>query len=293
VTATLPPAPVGAHDNQIIGNFIGLGWNTANGTATNLGNGSRGINMQGHDNTISNNLIGANAQAGILLSGGGAAGNTISGNSVGAWFGNAMAGIHLDGNGGTDSPSGNSITSNGISGNGTEGVWVGVGQGNRIRKNHITANGSLGIDLAGEGVLANDDDSSIQISGYANRGLNYPVLTSAKGGDHLGNLAGTLTTTPGDYTVDVYLSDTCDASGHGEGYMWLRSATVTVPVVQGLTQTTGTFAVTIKSPFFYGFASRAVTTTATDAAGNTSEFSACTTYVDDSIFSDGFDEPTL
>jgi hypothetical protein len=40
-----------------------------------------------------------------------------------------------------------------------------------------------------------------RVTGYANRGENYPVIDSAKDGDHLGNLAGSLTTTPGDHTV--------------------------------------------------------------------------------------------
>ena len=40
------------------------------------------------------------------------------------------------------------------------------------------------------------------------------------------------------------------------------------------------------------FSGDAITATATDAAGDTSEFSACMPYLNDTIFADGFD-PSL
>ena len=74
-----------------------------------------------------------------------------------------------------------------------------TGVHNRIIKNSITHNGLLGIDLAGEGVTANDDDSGIGQIDYANDGLNFPVLTMATGSALSGSVGGTLTTVPGTY----------------------------------------------------------------------------------------------
>ncbi|HSC09924.1 MAG TPA: hypothetical protein VLC97_03040, partial [Rhodanobacteraceae bacterium] len=151
-------------------------------------------------------------------------------------------------------------------------------------------NGLLGIDLAAEGVTPNDDDGGIQQNDYANRGQNFPVMNSAAGGYHNGRIGGTLTTTGGDFTVDIYVSPACDASGNGEGKTWLTSTTVTVTVAQGLDQGTGTFDIAFTSPPLLSlFNGDAITATATDPAGDTSEFSACVGYLNDVIFADGYD----
>jgi hypothetical protein len=116
------------------------------------------------------------------------------------------------------------------------------------------------------------------------------VPTEAIGGATRGRLDGTLTTTPGDYTIDVYMGGTCDGSGHGEGKTWLRGASVTVPPPltgdQGVVSFSIALRVTPPAVFMTG---TTITTTATDSDGNTSEFSACIAYVDDTIFADGFD----
>jgi hypothetical protein len=287
---------LGTYNDQIINNYIGVGWSVSGGSYTNRANGTRGIHLLGHDNTISGNLIGDNVQAGILVDGGGAVNNIIGGNFIGAdkagsALGNGNAGVHFVGAAG-DAPHDNTIRYNTIADNGTEGVWVGIGQHNKIRKNSIYANGGLGIALAGEGVLANDDDGGIQMSDYANRGQNYPVLTSAAGGYHSGRIGGTLTTTAGDYTVDFYASPSCDASGNGQGKTWLASGTVTVTVPSGIDQGTTTFDIPFKTTSVFAlFNGRAITATATDAAGNTSEFSTCKSYLNDTIFADGFEPP--
>jgi parallel beta-helix repeat protein len=289
---------IGAYNNQIINNYIGVGWNENAGTYTNLGNGTRGVHLFGHDNTISGNLIGNNVQAGILVSNGAAQNNVIDGNFIGAdavgmALGNGNAGIHLTGDSG-DAPTANTIRDNTIANNGDQGVYVDFGTRNKIRKNSIYSNGALGIDLAGAGVNPNDNDGALLVTiDYANRGLNFPVLTSAAGGYESGYVGGTLTTTGGDYTVDLYLNSSCDSSGNGEGSTWLRGATVTVPPTSPGFQTTAGFNIRIMQPsvnlaFLSG---RKITATATDSAGNTSEFSACATYFNDTIFANGFEQP--
>jgi parallel beta-helix repeat protein len=294
----LPPLLIGAHDNQIVNNYIGVGWSVNADDYTNRGNGARGIHLLGHDNTISGNLIAYNLQAGILVSNGGALNNVIDGNFIGADFfriplGNGNAGIHLTGDSG-DAPTGNTMRNNLIANNGDQGIYVDFGMKNKIRRNSIYDNGSLGIDLASAGITANDNDGAlVGIVDYANRGLNFPVLTSAAGGSASGYVGGTLTTTGGDYTVDLYLNTSCDSSGNGEGQAWLGGTAVTVPATQPGSQAAAGFNIRIEQPApnLPLFTGRKITATATDSVGNTSEFSACANYFNDTIFANGFEPP--
>lgn len=294
-----PPLVLGTYNNAILDNLIGVGWNAAGFAYTNRGNGTRGVHILGHDNTITGNVIGDNAQAGILVSNFGGANNLIESNYIGVGndgspLGNGNAGIHFTGDIG-DAPAGNVVRYNTIANNDDQGVWVEIGQQNKIRRNTIVFNGALGIDLAAQGVNPNDDDGGVQQVDYANRGLNFPVLTSAAGGYPSGYVRGSLTTTGGDYTLDFYTTRTCDASGNGQGDIWIHSGSVTVTVPQGTDEGTADFSVRVKvdqtrllifPPLADG---AAITATATDSLGNTSEFSACVPYANDTIFEDGFD----
>ena len=293
----------GSAGNQILGNYIGLGWNQGTSITSIAGNGARGIYIAGNGNTVSGNLIGDNAQAGITLDSGGAFSNVISSNFIGAdavagghQFGNGDAGIYLIGDSSStgDAPQSNSIRFNVIEANSAQGVRIDVGQQNRIRRNMIYNNTLLGIDLAAVGVT--DDDDAIQVPDYANRGQNFPVITKASGDKQSGTVTGTLKTTPsGDYTVDFYISSLCNSgSGFGEGEQWLTSASVHVPSpLPPGDQGTGNFSVLINapSPAFQLFDGAAITATTTDVNGNTSEFSACVLYSNDGIFGNGFEDP--
>ena len=291
----------GSKSHQIVGNYIGVGWSTGGSTYTNRSNGARGIYVAGDHNTISGNLIGFNTQAGIVLDSLGAHDNLISLNFIGADIagnnlGNSGPGIHLVGDsGGTDdAPNDNTIRSNTIADNGTQGVLVDVGQGNRVRKNSIYGNANLGIDLLPVGAnFPQSDDGGLHVADEANRSQNFPVLTTAKGGNDNGTVAGALTTTPGDHTIDFYDSPGCDGSGYGEGKSWLGGVSVTVPVpVVGFQGTYSFTALPISAPLFVALANGSkVTATATDSNGNTSEFSACVSYLNDTVFTDGFEGP--
>jgi parallel beta-helix repeat protein len=293
-----PPLAIGTYNNQIVNNCIGVGWNLATNDYTNRGNGTRGLHILGHDNTISGNIIGDNVQAGILVSNYGGANNIIDGNFIGysgrSPVGNGNAGIHFTGDIG-DAPAGNIVRFNTIAYNGDEGVWVEIGQRNKIRRNTIFNNGMLGIDLAAEGVNPNDDDGGIQQNDYANRGLNFPVLTRAAGGYETGLAEGSLTTTGGNYTLDFYASHVCDGAGNGEGQTWIHAGTVAVTVPQGTDEGTVDFAIRLAADdgrlaLFRTLSDGvAITATATDSLGNTSEFSACVSYANDTIFEGGFD----
>ena len=288
----------GSTNNQVVNNYIGVGWNNAPpGSYTTIGNGARGIYVGGDNNTISGNLIGNNTQAGIVLDSLGANNNLITQNSIGEdpfgiLLANGSSGIHLIGGslGTNNAPNDNTIRLNLIAGNGAQGILVDVGQRNRIRKNEISGNANLGIDLGSVGPDdPQSDDGGLHFLDEPNRSQNFPVLTSAAGDTAIGSFAGSLTTTAGDYTVDFYESGACDGSGYGEGGLWLGSATVTVTVPMGLDQGTKVFGVQISPPSTPLLGSGKITATATDSLGNTSEFSHCVTYDNNGIFGNGFE----
>ena len=292
----------GSKNNQVVGNYIGVGWNVGTPGYTNRANGARGVYLAGDNNTISGNLIGYNVEAGIVLDSLGAHDNLIAGNFIGADIagtnvGNIGAGIHLIGDsGGTgNAPNDNTMRSNTIADNGAQGVLIDVGQGNRVRKNSIYANANLGIDLNPVGANSpQSDDGGTHATDEANRSQNFPVLTAAKGGNINGTVAGSLTTTPGDYTIDFYDTPACDPSGFGEGKSWLGGVSVTVPLPIGPFDQ-GTYGFTtlpISAPLSVMLANGSkITATATDGNGNTSEFSACVNYLNDTLFTDGFEDP--
>jgi hypothetical protein len=287
--------PTGTYNNQILDNLIGVDWNgDASGSFTPLGNHARGIYLAGHDNEISGNWIGDNAQAGIVVVNGGAQSNTIENNFIGFVYGTAQgnggAGIHMSGDAG-DAPTSNIVRYNTIAANDGQGVWVGIGQHNRIRRNNIYDNTALGIDLVDAGILPNDNDGASQPPDYANRGLNYPVLASALGGKSSGVFTGELESTLGDYRIDFYQTiGGCSATNRQAGF-WI--GVVTESITQAAVGGDGfvSFSVHLGAGSLGSLVAGAgITATATDSADNTSELSACVPYGDDTIFANGFEQ---
>lgn len=130
------------------------------------------------------------------------------------------------------------------------GVTVSFGTNNSLRGNSIYANNGLGIDL----VFGNNDQPA-------------PVITNAVANTNSTVLAGTLAgAASATFTLDFYSSPACDVSGFGEGKTWLGSGSVTTDGSGN-----GSFNVTLPVVIV----GRVLTATATDANGNTSEFSAC------------------
>jgi parallel beta-helix repeat protein len=280
-----PSSPLlGASNNQIINNYIGVGWNVSSSTFTNHGNGTNGVSIAGDHNNILSNTIDASGLDGIRLSGDAATNNLIVFNRIGTNFGNAEDGISF-----LNAAAQNTVLANTIANNASAGIHVVSGQGNELSGNSISNNGGLGIDLATAGVTLNDNDSDPQAPDYANRGLNFPVLARAIGGRHSGIVNGTLTSTFGDYTIQVFSSGACDSSGYGEGEELQSVVTASVTLTAN-GQGPASFTAPLQFPF--GFAAgSAITAVAIDSAGNTSEFSACLTYIDDTIFADGLEPP--
>jgi hypothetical protein len=198
-------------------------------------------------------------------------GHFLTGNYIGTdlsgalSLGNAGDGVHI-----FDS-TGNNIGSifagfgNTIARNVGAGVTVAGGAGNAIQTNRIFANGSLGIDLGGDGVTTND---SLDNDAGANHLQNFPQLQSAILKPYGIDISGTLAARPSEsYTLQFFASETCDVSGHGEGAAALGSANVTTNAAGTVPFVAALVLFSPVAPF--------ITATATDAAGNTSEFSTC------------------
>jgi uncharacterized repeat protein (TIGR01451 family) len=266
-----------ATGNVVQGNKIGT---DPTGTLA-VGNALSGVFVSGApSNTIggtapgAGNVISGNGYDGVAIWFAGATGNRTQGNQIGTDVSgttalpNAAYGVDINvgasGNtvGGTDPGAGNLI-----SGNRYAGVAIlDTGTGNGILGNSIHDNGTLGIDLGGDGVTPNHTPPA---TSGPNNFENFPVLTSAATSPGLTTtISGTLDSTPGaTFTIQFFASPSADPSGFGEGAVYLGQTSVTT----GSTGSTGHAGFTADVNLFGqpGF----ITATATDANGNTSEFS--------------------
>ncbi|MCX6927648.1 MAG: carboxypeptidase regulatory-like domain-containing protein, partial [Verrucomicrobia bacterium] len=230
-------------------------------------------NLIGGTNAAALNLISANTLGGINLSGL-ASGNVIQGNVIGAdltstlGLGSQFGGVDNLGGfnivGGTSPGAGNVIAFNAA-----YGVRIQAGVGNQIRGNSIFSNHDLGIDLSPLGVTPNDLGDG---DTGPNNLQNFPLITAVFASGTNALIRGTLNSTPnGTFALDFYADTSGDASGFGEGERYLGSTNVTTDAAGntafGFTPAGGGTSVALTD---------VVTATATDAAGNTSEFSPWT-----------------
>jgi hypothetical protein len=195
---------------------------------------------------------------------------------------NGEVGIYIDGTGGMLIGGTDGTGANKIAFNNRGGVYVGLGWDNAIRQNEIFGNGGLGIDLAPIGcnyvagcrgtVVPND---SCDADNGGNHLQNFPVIT-ATGPAISGSgtvIKGTLNSIASQsYALDFFSNDNCDSSGNGEGQNFIGSASVTTA-----DSCDGAFHVLVPANVPQG---KIITATATDANGNTSEFSKCATVAD-------------
>jgi hypothetical protein len=216
-------------------------------------------------NAVAGNAIGGNTQTGIKISGASATGNLVQNNSIGmdsltmTPIGN-HEGIRV-----SDGASGNTIggdadtSANEIAHNTGRGVWVSGGSGNAISENAIHDNAALGIAVGSQNATPNDiDDDDIG----ANNLQNIPELNSAT--LSAGNLSIqyvlTSSTANSAYpiTIEFFMAD---ASG-AQGGTFLGTDDLASP---------GSTTASIRAG--PATANSAIVATATDANGNTSEFS--------------------
>jgi hypothetical protein len=246
--------------NLVQGNLIGT---NASGTAA-VPNGEVGVFIDGaKGNTIGGTIAGA--------------GNTISGNSQGVHLTAGAAGNLVQGNnitlnaigvviifGSYGNTIGGPGAGNIIESNSNQGVVVGTAAsdsstvGNAILDNSIFANGGLGIDLGADGVTYN----GINPRTGPNHFQNYPFLNPYT---VAGTLTGTLNSTPNStFDLQFFANGLTDPSGHGQGEDFLGDLFVTTDAL-GNAAFTFNYTPILGEPY--------VTATATDVAGDTSEFS--------------------
>ena len=266
-----------ATGNIIQGNYIGL---NAAGTAA-LGNNDNGIvsGSNAASNTIGGSAVGAgNVIAGhnltvnsdgIRINGG--SGGTIAGNRIGTdpsgtvALPNSRNGIILKGTsnytvGGTAAGAGNLIANSGAAGV----VIADSGSANRVLGNSIYGNTTLGIDLGDDGLTPND---GAQTAGSPNLLSDAPVLRGAALNGSTLTVDGYVGSAAGQALfagarIEVFVAAP-DASGYGEGKTYLGSLT---------TDASGNFSGSLTVAGVSVGAT--LTATATDVAGNSSEFGA-------------------
>jgi len=274
--------------NSILGNFIGT---NADGTAL-VPNGGDGIGLVGAPGNFiggrlagNGNVISGNKGTGISFTGGdrtGIFGNFIGTNSTGtANLGNLGPGIFDNGAsnvsiGASLDGAGNIIAFNGSnSTKGKDGIQIFSGGSVSILGNSIFANTGLGINLWN----VNDPTSGVTPNDYKdgdtgpNNLQNYPILSLASTGQSSGGtgtnqtiVRGTLNSQPGTtYRIEFFSNDQADPSGNGEGKTYLGSTVVSTDL-----NGNATIKLTLPKGSAIG---QYVTATATDPAGNTSEFS--------------------
>jgi parallel beta-helix repeat protein len=268
----------GSQSNTVTGNWLG----TNQAGDPGLGNDDDGLKIfNSSSNVVTDNVLSGNGRWGVFVQGvdpnNVASGNQIVDNSIGIATRDGTAllpnaeGVRLSGSAqeGTDvwlnRICGNSlrgiivedpydvvIGANEASGNGLAGVVIkGQSYGVTVTACSIYDNGGLGIDLGDDGVTDNDLGD---VDDGPNGLLNFPEFTTR---GVVGDTATFDGIAPAGSTVEVFTAAP-DPSGHGEGKTYRTSATA-----DGL----GNFSCSLPVEHL------PVTATATDGAGNTSEFS--------------------
>jgi hypothetical protein len=263
--------------NAVEGCYFGVDATGTNVTAIGLADPQRRTyllcvgdgNRIGGTNAAARNLFAGPSGSGVLLFG---ASNLVQGNFFGTditgtnRLGELSSGVTYDGLsaliGGTEPGAGNVfafLTFHGV-------TVHAVKEGCTIRGNSMFSNGSLGIST---GASENDPGDIDTFPG--NDGQNFPVITGVQNQVTNTLISGSLHSQSNSvFLLDFYASAECDPSGHGEGSRYLG-------FTQVMTDASGnasfTFIPTIGSPILD--ATAVVTATATDPAGNTSEFSEC------------------
>ncbi len=262
------------------GNYVGV---KADGESA-LGNGREGIVIDSSGNLIggssilgAGNLIAGNPREGVAVWSG--SGNVIKGNRIGT---------NHDGSGPIPNSSGITV---GFTASDTTIGGSGVGAGNTIAfnsnfgvlvddsvvgttidANSIFSNGDLGIDLGANGVTANDPkDADTGPNNLQNFPLPYYAVNETGATGTFVEL--NFNSAPsGTFHLEFFASGACDESGYGEGASYLGSIDKgTDPLGDAWT---GVLLNSLVTPGQY------ITMTATDAAGNTSEFSPCVRVLD-------------
>lgn len=253
--------------NRILGNFVGT---DATGTEAAFNVGSIGIEIASAGNLVVGNVVGGISGPGIGLRDG-AEDNVLRGNSVGV---DATGTIPIPNGFGVGfytfattlpSPAGNVLGGTGpgeanhIAHNASGGIYVNFdARRNRLSGNALHDNGPYGIDLGSDGPTANDLGD---LDAGPNDLMNYPVVDTAAASASGTWIHGKLDAIdPATCTVELFHNPTPPFGGVVEAEVFLGVVTP---------DALGRFALAVD----LDLSGRAITATATDAEGNTSELS--------------------
>jgi len=259
--------------NLVAGNFIGTdaqGLRTIPNQVAGVAlDDAAGNNTIGGANPGSRNVISGNTSEGVRIIGN-SAGNRVQGNYIGvdgvgvSPLSNALSGVLILGGFNNTVGGTNAGTPNVIAFNGAAGVAVKSGTGNAIQGNDIFSNAALGIELGATGVTTNDVGD---VDFGPNNLQNFPGLTSVTNNGTNTIIQGSLNAASNTtFVIEFFANDAPDISGYGQGQFFLGSSNV----VTG-SNSNATFTVSLPTNVAV---SQFISATATDPAGNTSEFSA-------------------
>ena len=251
-------------NNQISGNMIGT---KANGTEL-LGNGLCAIvvtapsNLIGGPNPEDSNIIAGSAR-GIAFYTADATRNVVTGNFIGTDAYETVAMGMATGIQFATGAFGNQVGPNNVIANNATGVRLlnGTGVGNRITANSIYSSSIIGIDLGNAGPTTNDVDD---VDDGPNRLQNYPVLNSAKMVNTNLRIQYSVPSATANSAYSVLVQFfVSNSTGQGRRYLGARNYTA-ADFAAGMK----TITIAVSDIQLGDF----LTATATDAAGNTSEF---------------------
>jgi Right handed beta helix region len=249
-----------ADGNYVLSNWIGvnklketqIGLYPEPGTLSN----ARGVQMRSDNNVVAYNHIAGNTYDGVLF------------------YDGTNKDYNPQATGSNNLVYANVITKNGMNPPGPDGpgngIGVFIGKGNRLVFNSIYENYAYGINLANVEWDDIDLNDLFDADDGTNSKQNYPVLTYATATTLLTRIEGMLHSTPNStFAVLLYANPACSPRGHGEGLYPLGGVNVTTDA-SGNAQFVATFDDVVVPPVW------AITATAMNANGDTSEFSACT-----------------
>jgi titin len=256
----------GGTGNLVQGNFIGTDVEGDDPLPNDVGVGipwpQANRNVVGGSAPGAGNVISGNTYDGVVLYLG-TRDNVVQGNLIGpdasgsGTLGNGFDGVFVN------DATGNHVVANTLRGNGIAAVaMVDPGSAsNWITRNAISGSNGLGLDLLEDGVTPNDQGDADQ----GPNGLqNFPVLTAASPGTIVtGTYNGAANAA---ITLELFASSAPHASGHGEGERFIGSRSIATDAAGD-----AVFSLALPRPVTAG---EWLSATATDAADNTSEFSA-------------------
>ncbi|MBH1988336.1 MAG: DUF4347 domain-containing protein, partial [Burkholderiales bacterium] len=220
------------------GNVIGL---NASGTAA-LANTGVGVYLNtAAASTIggagaARNVISGNTSHGLAIHSSPTGGHVVKGNLIGVGsdgstlLGNGGSGVYIAA---SNQVIGGKVAGEGnvIAGNAGAGINVASGLGNLYYRNSIHSNAALGIDVDNNGVTPNDPNDG---DGGANYRNNFPVITSVVTEGGVTRILGSIDFySDAPIYIEFFSNPSADASGHGQGRVYLGSVLVNTNASNG------------------------------------------------------------